>query len=165
MHWQTELVYFAHILLAVILGGLVGFERETAGKPAGLRTHMLVCAASAFFVVSGIAITDYFAKRFDNDVVMADPVRVIQAIAVGVSFIGAGTIIQIEKQERVKNLTTAASILYVAALGVAVAIGDYVLAVGAAILAVIVNRSVQVFEEKFLKKGDTEQRKDEVSKE
>ena len=114
---DTQLEALWLVLLAVVLGGIIGWEREHERKPAGLRTHMLVCGAAALFTVLGEIMTRFYYLRFPDEVLNSDPIRVIQAVAVGVSFIGAGTIIQNRGEERVKNLTTAASILFVSAIG------------------------------------------------
>lgn len=147
---KMQAIFLGQVVLACVLGGLIGLERELARKPAGLRTHMLVAGASALFVVTAIACTTMFREWFGGEMLRADPVRAIQAIAVGVSFIGAGVIIQVEARARVKNLTTAASILFTAAIGVAVASHQYLLATGATLLAFLINRSVQMFEVKYI---------------
>lgn len=121
------------LLYAIILGGIVGAEREIERKPAGLRTQMLVAVASALFVRLSIHITEIYSDEMGGTIVRADPTRVFQAIAVGVAFIGAGTIIQNEQRHRVENLTTAASILVTSGIGIAVGMEMLILATGAAI--------------------------------
>lgn len=125
--------------IAALLGALVGLERELAGKPAGLRTHLLVAASAALLMLLGVEVVEGFRRHGEATVLAADPLRVIQAIVVGVSFLGAGTIIQ-PGGERVEGLTTAASILLTAALGLAVALGQILLAflLTAGMLAVLV---------------------------
>ena len=103
-------------VLAVLLSSIVGLEREKLHKPAGLRTHMLVCLGSALLTIIAI---DFF---------MADSVRIIAAIVTGIGFIGAGTIIA-QGEKGVHGLTTAASLWIVAAVGVCVGIGWYLLAI------------------------------------
>jgi putative Mg2+ transporter-C (MgtC) family protein len=129
MDISTEFQMLGKIVIAALLGGLVGIEREFAERPAGLRTHMLVGATSTLFVM----LADVMLSAFDpRDILTADPVRVVEAIVVGISFLGAGTILKYRDQgERVvEGLTTSASILSVAAIGIAVALDVYVLAVG-----------------------------------
>ena len=121
-------------LIAMGLAGAVGFERELQEKPAGLRTHMFVAGASALMVVLSELIVTRFAEAVP-DAVRADPIRVFEAIVVGVSFIGAGTIVQRESADRIEGLTTAASLLMVAGIGVAVALDQVLL--GAIVTGVV----------------------------
>ena len=117
----TELQLLGKIVVAAFFGGLVGIEREFAEKPAGLRTHMLVCATSAFLVTLAYQMVASYEAR---DLITVDPVRVMEAIVVGISFLGAGTILKHsrEGERSVEGLTTSASILSVAAIGIAVAL-------------------------------------------
>ena len=138
MDIATEFQMLGKILIASLLGGLVGIEREFAERPAGLRTHMLVGATSTLFVM----LADVMLSTFDpREILTADPVRVAEAIVVGISFLGAGTILKYRVQGEgvVEGLTTSASILSVAAIGIAVALDVYVLAVGAALLNLFIN--------------------------
>jgi len=143
--WQAQLAVLARVAFAAVLGGLVGLEREIAARPAGLRTNMLLCAAAALLV----AISDLLAERFASEhyapLVRVDPVRVIEAVVTGVAFLGAGTIFR-RGGDMVTGLTTAASMLLVAAIGVVVGLGQHVLAVGAAVLALAVLRGLAALE-------------------
>lgn len=126
------------VALAMALGGLMGMERELAQKPAGLRTHMLVAGASSFLVVLGdIMINHYGGIPLFKESIQADPIRIIEAIITGISFLGAGTII-FNKNDTVEGLTTAASILFSAAIGIAVALQRYLLATILAVLATLI---------------------------
>lgn len=138
MDMSTELQILGKVAIAALLGGLVGLEREFAERPAGLRTHMLVGATAALFVMLAAQMISSFEPQ---DIVTVDPVRVIEAIVVGVSFLGAGTIFKYTRQGEgiVEGLTTSASILSVAAIGIAVALDAFVLAVGAALLNLFIN--------------------------
>lgn len=145
-----EIERLVSILVAMLLGGLVGLEREIAGKPAGLRTNMLVAGAAAFIV----KLSDLLVERFVADVgqtalVRVDSLRVIEAVVTGVSFIGAGTIIRRSEDLEVEGLTTAATLLFTAALGMSVALGAPWLALGAA-LAVVVTLRVVAMVEKWI---------------
>jgi len=91
----------------------------------------------------------YYATIASPSLVQADPTRIIQAIAVGIGFIGAGTIIQREEEERVKNLTTAGSILFTSGIGIATGLGCYYLAAGGTVLALIVNSAVGTVEKRY----------------
>ena len=136
-NWLQQLQDVGLIAVAGLLGGIIGLEREIAGKPAGLRTHIFVCATSALFMVLGGTLIVTFEKD-TGSTVSADPIRVMQAVVVGISFLGAGTILRQGKQERIEGLTTAASILLVAGIGIAVAMGQMVLATSVTILSLIV---------------------------
>lgn len=130
-----ELQLLKNVALAMGLGALVGFERETADKPAGLRTHMLVAGASALLVgLAAVAVREFAGLQ--PELLQADPIRVIQAVVTGVSFLGAGAIIK-SSTGTVHGLTTGASLLMTAALGVAVGLSQLWLATGVAALTVI----------------------------
>lgn len=134
----NELQQIGVIATAGAFGAIIGLEREYSRKPAGLRTHMLVAAASAMLVVLGNIVLDEFKSEHDASATLsADPIRVIQAIVVGISFLGAGTIIR-GKRNQIEGLTTAASVLLTSAIGIAVAIGSLMLAAGITALTVIV---------------------------
>jgi putative Mg2+ transporter-C (MgtC) family protein len=102
------------LLAATLLGAVVGIQREKAGKPAGLRTHLLVCLGTAVFVLScsGVGMS------------LDGLSRVIQGIVTGVGFIGAGSILKLNEEGEIKGLTTAAGIWMTAAIGVAVGLGS-----------------------------------------
>lgn len=138
MDVSTELQMLGKVIFAALLGGLVGLEREVAERPAGLRTHMLVGATSALFVILATQMISSFEPQ---NIINVDPVRVIEAIVVGISFLGAGTIFKYTRQGEgiVEGLTTSASILAVSAMGIAVALNAYILAVGAALLNLFIN--------------------------
>ncbi|HLT46097.1 MAG TPA: MgtC/SapB family protein [Rubricoccaceae bacterium] len=140
-----ELLTLAEALVALLLGGLVGFEREAAGKWAGIRTHMLVCLSAFLFVELGQLVTAASAQVWagagvPEGALSADPVRIIQAVVVGISFVGAGAVFRDPDRNVARGLTTAATLLVVAPVGVAVALGRYVLAAGVAVLVVALLR-------------------------
>lgn len=116
------------LMVAAVLGGLLGWEREHAGKAAGVRTHMLVAMGAALFVLvaqqAGIS--------------AADSSQVVQGIVAGVGFLGAGTILKGDTEGHVKGLTTAAGIWLTAAIGVAAGLGLEVTAVLSTALALVV---------------------------
>ena len=101
------------LLVAVLLGGVLGWERESVGAPAGLRTHMLVSLGSALFVLIPLQA----GMRFE------DLSRVLQGVTAGIGFLGAGAILKQTARNDVRGLTTAASIWLTAALGVAAGMG------------------------------------------
>jgi putative Mg2+ transporter-C (MgtC) family protein len=133
----SQLQILAEVAIAMLLGGLIGLEREAADKPAGLRTHMLVAATAALLVGLSDALVQSFnaaaGTRLDSD-----PIRIVQAIVLGIGFLGAGTIIQRRGAEHIEGLTTGASLLLAAALGICVAVRQLVLAAGTALLALVV---------------------------
>lgn len=116
------------LLLAALLGGIVGYEREHKGKAAGLRTHMLVAMGAALFVL--------VPER--GGMGIADMSRVIQGVVAGVGFLGAGAIIKRHSEEQVQGLTTAAGIWMTAAIGVACGLGREAIALLATLLAIVI---------------------------
>ena len=126
------------VVFAMLLGGLMGLERELAQKPAGLRTHMLVAGASSLLVVLGDIMINNYSGSPVVEAVQADPIRIMEAIITGISFLGAGTIIFRNTKETVEGLTTAASILFAAAIGITVALQRYALAAILTIIAIVI---------------------------
>ena len=115
---QTELI--CRLLLAAVLGSLIGFERERMSWAAGLRTHMLVSVGSALImIVSSFG----FADILDNPHVILDPSRVAAQVVSGIGFLGAGSILL--RGEVIRGLTTAASLWSVAAVGLAIGGGGF----------------------------------------
>jgi putative Mg2+ transporter-C (MgtC) family protein len=116
------------LIMAALLGGILGFEREQKGKSAGLRTHMLVAIGAALFVLvpKQMGVSD------------ADLTRVLQGLVAGIGFLGAGTIIKGNTEEEVKGLTTAAGIWLTAAVGMASGLGREATAVFSTVLAITI---------------------------
>jgi len=128
------------LLVAALLGGILGLEREQQGKAAGLRTHMLVCLGAALFVLTAqsIGMTD------------SDLSRVIQGVVAGVGFLGAGTIIKGNSEQHVEGLTTAAGIWLTAAIGVAAGLGREATAILSTLLALgILTLGPALFQKRF----------------
>jgi putative Mg2+ transporter-C (MgtC) family protein len=144
-NWDGQLWIVLDVAIASLLGGAIGVERQLAGKPAGIRTLMLVAGAAAFLMSLGTVMVHVYSGKA-GDQVSADPVRMMQAIIVGISFLGAGTIITHRGAERVEGLTTAAAILMVAAIGASIALGQYVLGFGVTLLALIILRALRALE-------------------
>ena len=113
--------------VAAFVGAIVGIDRERQGKPAGLRTHVLVSAGAALFVVAAA----------ETGMPTSDMSRVIQGVAAGVGFLGAGAILKLSDSREILGLTTAATIWMTAALGVAAGLGRLWLAAIAAILTLV----------------------------
>lgn len=118
----------------MLLGGIIGVDREIAKKPAGIRTNMLVAGAATLIIYFGDVIITHYNAPSVKDLVKADPAKIIQAVIQGISFIGAGTIIR-NKSSHIEGVTTAATLLFSASIGIAVGLSQFALAVGATLLA------------------------------
>lgn len=135
----------SRLILAALLGSVIGFERERLNWAAGLRTHMLVCVGSALIMlVSAFGFADVLGQK---DVVL-DPSRVAAQVVSGIGFLGAGSILM--RGEIVRGLTTAASLWSVAGIGLAVGGGMYVGAVGATVIILIILAGVKPIERRFI---------------
>lgn len=129
LHDRSRLtVIVIRMLAATLLGAIVGLQRERAGKPAGLRTHMLVCIGTALVVLasSGAGMTTDGLSR------------VIQGIVTGIGFVGAGSILKLSREHEIRGLTTAAGLFMTAAIGVSTGVGAIGLAIIGTTLAIIV---------------------------
>jgi putative Mg2+ transporter-C (MgtC) family protein len=122
--WRILIRLFA----AIVLGGLVGLQRESAGKPAGLRTHTLVCLGTTVVLLSCSAVS--ISIEGDS--------RVIQGIVTGIGFIGAGSILKLSEEHLIRGLTTSASIWTTAAIGIAVGLGRIGIGVITAVLTIFI---------------------------
>jgi len=123
---HDELVIVGRVLLALVLGGLIGMERTIHGRPAGFRTHALVCLASAILMIAAVHQGRWMATNTIGNIT-TDPTRTAQGIMTGIGFLGAGVIFK--EGLTVRGLTTAASIWITAAIGIQVGIGYYFVAV------------------------------------
>lgn len=124
------------LLVAVVLGGLIGLEREFHGRPAGLRTHIMVCLGAAVIMVSAQLFQEYYSPEGAESIYRVDPGRIAAGVVTGIGFLGAGAIIR--SRDIVRGLTTAACIWFVAALGIVVGCGLYVPASAAAVIGLLV---------------------------
>ncbi len=134
--------------LALVFAIGVGYEREAADKPAGLRTHMLVSLAACAFTIISLEMLASLEKELTT--IAADPIRVIEAIVTGVAFLGAGAIIQ--SRGSVIGITTGASIWLAGAIGLACGSGYYVIAALILVLTLITLRLLGAFERRVFKK-------------
>ena len=143
-----ELKVLGYVALSLLLGGIIGLEREWADKPAGLRTHMLVAGAATFLKSMG----EILIANLDvpESLIRSDPVRIIEAIITGISFLGAGTIIRHKGENEIEGLTTAASLLFAAAIGIGVAEEQFVLAGGTVFLILFTLRAIKYFQTRWL---------------
>ncbi len=137
-----QLKILGHLAISMFLGALIGIDRELADKPAGLRTTMLVAGASTLLVSLGNVIVNRFEVQ---GLIRTDPIRIIEAVITGISFIGAGMIIR-RGTDKVEGLTTAASMLFVASVGICVSLSQIPLALGATLLAIATLRIVRSVE-------------------
>ena len=132
-HYGIDTDAFIRLALALVLGAVVGLERELSGQPAGLRTHVAVSVGACLFgVISTLGFSEFQNVR--TNVFRADVTRVASNVVVGIGFLGAGMIVK--RQGEVANLTTAASIWTVAAVGLAAGVGDLGTAAVATVLTV-----------------------------
>lgn len=137
---MSEFEMIWHVVLASVLSGLVGLERERTDKPAGFRTHMIVGGAAALFVLLGKTIIIEFQDVGELEpFIAADPIRIIQAIIIGVSFIGAGTVLQIASDYKIKYLTTAATILFATGIGISIALKHYITGAAISLFVLFIN--------------------------
>jgi putative Mg2+ transporter-C (MgtC) family protein len=127
-------IFVVRLLTAVVLGGLVGIERQTRGRAAGLRTNILVCLGSAAIIVAFQKLSLELNIGAES-VIRMDPARVAAGVITGIGFLGAGTIVK--SRDFVRGLTTAASIWVVSAIGVTIGLGEYVIASVLTLLALV----------------------------
>lgn len=134
--WQHFNQAIVRLIAAAVLGSVIGYQRQKAGKSAGLRTHILVTLGTCLFVVacSGAGLSPDGLSR------------VIQGIVTGIGFLGAGSILKLEEEHHIQGLTSAAGIWMTAAIGVTVGLGMIGLAIMAAIMTLIVLSVLRRFE-------------------
>lgn len=138
------------LVMAMILGGAVGWEREMRDKPAGLRTHMLVSIAACLFIIVGVQLGS--VEFGDEDRMRIDPLRLIEATTAGVAFLAAGLIFT--AGGKVRNVTTGASLWLCGAIGLACGAGQVPLAVMATIFVVVVLAVIGAFERRYGLRGE-----------
>jgi len=148
---KEQLHILLNVLIATLLCGIVGFERESMHKPAGLRTNMIIGGASCLMVSITIPLIQFIESQGLAENLRTDPIRIMQALVIGVSFVGAGTILK-QKDDRITGLTSAATLLYCLGIGVGVAIKLYTLAIGITILILLINFVIRLVEAKYSKK-------------
>lgn len=142
---EIEIIY--QLLLAIFFGALIGLEREYKRKEAGLQTYSLVALGTCLFTIISFELFNFFLMKSG---VSFDPLRIIQAIAIGIGFIGAGVIFR--QTSGIVGLTTAAGLWTTAAIGIAVGAKFYLLAAFATFFAILILAGFGLLEEKFLKK-------------
>jgi putative Mg2+ transporter-C (MgtC) family protein len=147
MDWTHLMDILCRMAVAVAVGGVVGTERELHGGWAGLRTHMLVSMGAAIFTITGLDIAGGSA---------AEVSRVVQGVAAGIGFLGAGTILKLSDQVKVKGLTTAASIWVAAALGTSVGLRMYELATAGALVSLFILAVLRPLDKWFDRRGKSD---------
>src|SRR6201989_2363224 len=115
------LTIVSHLIVATVAGALIGYERSYQGRPAGFRTHTLVCIASAVLMLLAVYQGTWF--NASAEIVRVDPTRMAQGIMTGIGFLGAG--VSVKEGASVRGLTTAASIWITAAIGILAGVGFY----------------------------------------
>ena len=159
----TEQIWvLAGVAYSMLLGGVIGLERELKDRPAGFRTHMLVAGAAAFLIGIGqlLMLDPQYTRR---DLLTVDPLRLVEAVVAGVSFIGAGTIFAHRGGAAIAGITTAASLLMVAVIGVSVGFRYFLIATAVTLLTLLVLTMLNVFERRLLaraKGNDVEDREE-----
>jgi putative Mg2+ transporter-C (MgtC) family protein len=143
---QDDLIIIGRVAGAVLIGALIGFERSFHGRPAGFRTHSLVCIASALLMIVTVYQNEWMT-HVSQDAIRTDPTRMAQGIMTGIGFLGAGVIFK--EGLTVRGLTTAASIWVTSAIGILIGIGFYFLAMVGAIATLIVLSVFRLIEQRL----------------
>lgn len=138
-------VIFARFIGAILLGAVIGFERESKNRPAGLKTHIMVSLAAAVFAV--VAIESIHIRGFEDQNVRVDPLRVIEAVTAGVAFLAAGTIVL--SRGEVHGITTGTSLWLAGAIGVSLGFGQWLIAFGAVLAGFVILFLVGKMETRF----------------
>ena len=131
-YFTDQAEFILRIIFAAILGAIIGYEREQSHKPAGLRTHIFVCLGACLFTIESF----YLLPENVGD--SADVTRIAAGVVAGISFIGAGSIIALRGD--VKGLTKAASLWVIAAIGLMIGLGNYLLPIIATVIAYLILR-------------------------
>jgi putative Mg2+ transporter-C (MgtC) family protein len=149
-NWSEFWDEFIRIGAAALLGGALGFERGWKGRAAGLRTHMMVSIGCALFVLTALEVAGDQKEAVT---------RAIQGITAGIGFLGAGTILKLDRELEVVGLTTASSIWLAAALGTAAGLGAYMMAIVTVLISLFVLVVLGWVEDRFELEGEPEERK------
>jgi putative Mg2+ transporter-C (MgtC) family protein len=151
LHIAKDYEMYIRIALSALLGFLIGWDRESKSKPAGIKTYMYVCVASALITLISIYSVDKFSNMSDNT--MMDPLRLAAQIVTGLGFLGAGVILKNGLQ--VKGLTSAAMILFVGGVGIGIGAGFYMLVIFTVLLSMIMVKIGNTIEKsKYIRNKD-----------
>lgn len=148
LDWQMLGSDVVRLTVAAVLGGLLGLEREIGGHWAGLRTHMMVAAGACVFVIGGAGIVGADATAMT---------RIVQGVATGIGFLGAGTILKLSDRREIKGLTTASSIWLAAALGTAAGLAEYELAAAGLCVSLVVLAVLRPLEKRLARRYNNRQ--------
>ncbi|MEC9342494.1 MAG: MgtC/SapB family protein [Pseudomonadota bacterium] len=143
--WLPGWAIASRLLTATLFGAAIGFEREWQSRPAGLRTHILVCLSAALAAILTIEITHMAA--FEDDAMKADPIRLIEAVTAGVAFLAAGTIVFAKGE--VHGLTTGAGMWAAGVVGLTAGLGYMVVATLATVLTVVILSLLRIAEKRY----------------
>jgi putative Mg2+ transporter-C (MgtC) family protein len=142
--WHSDVAILLRLLLAMGLAGIIGWDRESRGHSAGLRTNMLVGLSAALFTSTGDLLIRHFEAYGQS--VRGDPIRILQSVVLGVSFLGSGIVFVSHKEDRVLGLTTAASIWTITGMGIVIGLGHYLLGAGVTLMVFVVLELVRQVE-------------------
>ncbi len=146
----AEWLMIERLLISAVMGGLIGVERQMHEKPAGLRTHVLVCMGATLFTLLSLSFSN-------SDGSAVDVSRVAAGVVTGIGFLAAGSIFR--EKERVRGLTTAADLWVIAAIGLSIGLGYYSVAVVATIITLIILMIGRVFDNYLDRKAMTLEQK------
>lgn len=138
-------VIFARFVGAIILGAVIGFERESKNRPAGLKTHIMVALAAAVFAV--VALESIYIRGLSDENVQVDPLRVIEAVTAGVAFLAAGTIVL--SRGEIHGITTGTSLWLAGAAGVSLGFGQWIIGFGAVLAGIAILYCLGFIERRF----------------
>src|SRR5690348_1931448 len=138
----TSLEIFLKLLMAMVCGGAIGFERELSRKAAGLRTNVLICIGAALYMI--------VSRHISGGAPYTDPARLVAQVVAGIGFLGAGVILQ--SRGSVTGLTTAATIFVVGAIGISIGEGLFVIATFSTILIIVVLVLLRRLEDEVLRR-------------
>ncbi|WP_461206190.1 MgtC/SapB family protein [Clostridium sp. DL1XJH146] len=156
---MTKIEILTRLIISVLIGGIIGFEREYKNRPAGLRTHMLVCVGSCVVSIIQILMIEEATNMITanpalNASIKVDIGRMSAGVISGIGFIGAGTIIH--HKGSVSGLTTAATLWIVACIGIAIGMGYYFLCISTTVIIILVVVLIKKFEKKHFLKANNE---------
>ena len=134
--WQFDIAQLIKIVLAIGLGSLIGVEREYHGRPAGLRTHILVTLGATLLIIGSQSLPEIVNKVGFKGNFVIDPARLAAGIITGIGFLGAGVVMK--TQEFIRGVTTAACIWFSASIGIIIGMGFFLLAVGSTLIALFI---------------------------
>ncbi|MEN9687624.1 MAG: hypothetical protein RL381_636 [Actinomycetota bacterium] len=144
--WAAQQTIILRIVVVAILAGLIGWERDRAGKAAGTRTMALVGISATVIVAIGEVLNQQFN--------LGDPTRALHAVVTGIGFLGAGLIFTTGKSHEIQGVTTSATVFTTACMGIAVGLGFLYTAVAFTVVTIIVLRSTHLIEKTHLTRGD-----------